>query len=67
MKLPMHAASSSSIQAMKGRASWRARAPRMASGNRTAVNRTKKTEIPSTPTYHEIPSSLAHTWWDTNW
>ena len=66
-KLPMQAASSSSIQAMKLRGSCRVRAPARTIGKSTAASSTKKSEIPSTPTNHRIPSPGAHAWSVTNW
>ncbi len=65
-KLPMHAASSRSIQAMKVRGSRWLRAATITNGNRTAARRTRKTEMPSTPRYHEMPSDCAQTWFETN-
>ena len=67
MKLPMQAASSKSIQAMKARGFSRVRAPARTIGNRTPASSSKKSEIPSTPTNQWTPSPLAQTWSDTNW
>ncbi len=39
----------------------------MATANRTAVNTTRKSEMPSTPTFHEMPKSLIHGCCETSW
>ena len=63
----MHAASRSSIHPMKARALPIRVGPPMAIGNNRAVMATRNSEIPSTPTAHEIPKSLSHECWLTNW
>ena len=63
----MHAASRSSIQPMKARALPTRVGPPMATKNNRAVMATRNREIPSTPTAHEIPKSLSHECWLTNW
>ena len=65
-KLPRHPASSSSSQATNERGALRTGPPRRARGNSTAAMSTRKTEIPSMPRCHEMPSDGAHTWWLTS-
>ena len=55
----MHAASSSSTQAMNDLGSRRARAPSMVRGKSTAVSTTRNSEIPSTPTDQWMPRPVA--------
>ena len=41
--------------------------PAMASGKRMPLRTTRNREIPSTPSFHEIPNDSIHGWADTNW
>ena len=45
---------------MKARALPNTVGPAMATGNSRAVMATRNSEIPSTPTFQEIPKSLIH-------
>ena len=47
---------------------WRLRPRMIASGNSSAVSRTKKMEIPSTPRYQRTPRLVPVYWWlETSW
>ena len=53
--VPMQAASRSSIQNMKARTLPVIFGPTMATGKRSAVMATRKSEIPSIPRYQRMP------------
>ena len=47
--------------------SWWILGPAMASGNSTPVITTRNREIPSTPSFQEMPSELIHECSEMNW
>ena len=66
-KLPRHAHSSSSIQATKPLGLLRTRPPSRATGNSTPHISTRNSDIPSMPSFHEMPNWVIQLCWETIW
>ena len=63
----MQPASRTSIQATYGFGSCVTIGPPSATGKRIPERRTRNSEIPSTPSFQEMPNSLTHGCWATSW